>query len=126
MAGAEYKPVKFISESIEVIFDKPPLTEKKPGCPDGFVWQEKTCRIVELIREWSDFTRRGRYAKNMQPQNLRKAVRRGSFGVGRFYFQVRTDTGRIFELYYDRAVKNVDDKMGGWTLFRELEKIQQS
>lgn len=119
----ENKPAKFISENIEVIFDKPPLTEKKPGCPDGFIWQGETYRVVELLSEWSDFTRRGRYAKNMQPHNLRKAVRRGSFGVGRYYFQVRTENGQIFELYYDRAVKSVDEKMGGWTLFQEMAKI---
>jgi hypothetical protein len=119
-----YKSVQFISDTIEAIFDKPPLLEKKPGHPDGFIWQGETYRVVELISEWDDFTRRGRFAKNMQPHNMRKAVRRGSFGVGRFYFQVRTENGRIFELYYDRAVKNVDDKMGHWTLFRELEEIQ--
>ena len=120
MTEKEYKPIKFISESIEVIFDKPPLLEKKPNCPDGFIWQGKTYRIVELLSEWSDFTRRGRFSKNMQPHNMRKAVRQGSFGVGRYYFQVKMENERIFELYYDRAVKNVDDKIGSWTLFQEL------
>jgi hypothetical protein len=118
-------PISFISEDIEVLFDKPPALEKKPGCPDGFVWRGETYRVTASISEWSDFSRRGRFAKNMQPQNLRKAVRRGSFGVGRFYFRVETAQGRIYDLYYDRAPKNVDEKRGSWTLFRELKKISR-
>ncbi|HBX68365.1 MAG TPA: hypothetical protein DEH25_02985 [Chloroflexi bacterium] len=115
------KPIKFIGEEVEVVFDKPPALSKKPGCPDGFTWQEEEFRVAELLSEWSDFERRGRFARNMQPQNQRKAVRRGSFGVGRYYFQVRTSDGRTFELYYDRAPKNADDKLGRWSLYRELE-----
>ena len=115
------KPIKFIGEEVEVIFDKPPTLSKKPGCPDGFIWQGGNFRVTELLSEWSDFTRRGRFAKNMQPHNQRKAVRRGSIGVGRFYFQVKTEDGRIFELYYDRAPKSVDDKLGCWSLYRELD-----
>ena len=115
------KPIKFIGEEVDVIFDRPPTLTKKPGCPNGFIWQGETFRITELLGEWRDFTRRGRFARNMQPHNQRKAVQRGSFGVGRFYFQVQTEVGRIFELYYDRAPKSVDDKLGSWCLFRELE-----
>ena len=114
------KPIKFIGQEIEVIFDKPPALTKRPGCPDGFIWQGETFRVAKLRSEWSDFTRRGRFTRNMQPRNQRKTVRRGSIGVGRFYFQVETEDGRIFELYYDRAPKNVDDKLGRWSLFREL------
>ena len=114
------KPIKFIGQEIEVIFDKPPALSKRPGCPNGFIWKENTFRITELLSEWSDFTRRGRFAHNMKPHNQRKAARRGSIGVGRFYFQVRTEEGRIFELYYDRAPKSIDNKLGSWSLFREL------
>ena len=114
------KPVKFIGEEIEVIFKKPPTLTKRPGCPDGFIWQGETFHITESISEWSDFTRRGRFARNMQPHNQRKALRRGSIGVGRFYFLVKTDGERIFELYYDRAPKSIDDKLGSWSLFREM------
>ena len=113
-------PIHFISETIEVLFEKPPLLEKKPHCPDGFIWREKTYLVEQLISEWHDFSRRGEKARNMQPHNLRKAARRGSLGVGRYYFQVRVEDGRIFEIYYDRALKSVDDRKGGWTLFREM------
>ena len=116
------RPIRFIGKEIEVRFDKPPTLAKKPDCPDAFIWQGEEYRVVEILSQWSDFTRRGRFARNMQPHNQRKALRRGSLGVGRFYFQVRTKDGRIFELYYDRAPKNVDDKLGSWSLYRELEE----
>ena len=115
------KPIKFIGEEVEILFDKPPARSKQPGCPDGFIWQGETFRVAKLLNEWRDFSRRGRFTRNMQPHNQRKAVRRGSFGVGRFYFRVQVEGGRIFEIYYDRAPKNVDDKLGSWSLFRELE-----
>jgi hypothetical protein len=118
---SQFTPLRFIGEEIEVVFEQPPALSKKPGCPDGFLWQGETFRVIELLSEWHDYTRRGRFAKNMQPHNLRKAAQRGSLGVGRFYYRVRTEGGQVFELYYDRAPKNVDDKRGHWTLFRELE-----
>ena len=117
-------PKSFISETVEVIFDRPPMIEKTPPCPNGFIWRGETYPILELLGEWSDFQRRGRYARNMRPENIKKALRRGSIGVGRFYFQVKTEGERIFELYYDRAAKSVDDRKGEWMLFRELEETQ--
>ena len=84
------------------------------------MWGGEMYAIVELLREWRDFTRRGRMARNMQPANLRKAARRGSVGVGRFYFRVRVADGRIFDLYYDRTVLSADQRKGFWTLHQEL------
>ena len=114
------KPLRFIGEPIEVVFDEPPVLAKRPGCPDGFVWRGETYRVAELMSEWCDFTRRGKMARNMRESHLVVAATRGSLGVGRFTFRVRTDDGRIFELYYDRAPKSVDDCKGSWTLFREM------
>ena len=47
----------------------------------------------------------------------------GSLGVGRFYFRVRVDSGQIFDLYYDREIQDVDDRLGHWFLYRELGEI---
>ena len=64
-----------------------------------------------LTRWWKrfqsgpDFTRRGRFARNMQPAHAAVAAQRGSLNVGRFFFRVRVDTGQLFDLYYDRAVE---------------------
>ena len=114
------EPIQFISEDIKALYDDPPLYEKKPDCPDGFIWRGSTYRIVENIREWKDFSRRGRMARNMRPMNQRKTVRRGSIGVGRFHFRVKVSGGRIFDLYYDRAVKSADERKGDWYLHQEL------
>ena len=113
-------PLRFIGEPIEVVFDKPPVRQKAPGCPDGFVWRGETYRVVELLSAWCDFARRGKMARNMRESHLAAAASRGSLGVGRFTFRVRTDAGRVFDLYYDRAPKSVDDRKGSWTLYREM------
>lgn len=116
----EAKPLRFIDEPIEVHFDQPPMLEKKPGCPSEFVWGGETYRVVEMLSEWHDYRRKGRMAINMRPDHAATAGRRGSWGVGRDYYRVRTDSGRIFDLYYDRAPKNARDRKGGWVLFREM------
>ena len=110
----------FIAEEITAEFNERPMLEKKPGCPDRFVWREETFEVVEMLHEWHDYKRRGRMARNMQPQHASVAEQRGSWGVGRDYYRVRTAEGRIFELYFDRAPKGSDERKGAWFLYREL------
>ncbi|MBN1146984.1 MAG: hypothetical protein JXA78_07000 [Anaerolineales bacterium] len=114
------KPVRFICEVIEVHFAQAPLLEKKPGAPDGFTWRGEQFAIIEVLSEWHDYRRRGRMARNMRPTHAVVAESRGSWGVGQDYFRVRTANGRIFDLYYDRAPKDVDRRKGAWFLEREL------
>ena len=116
----EYQPLRFIGESIEVTFDTQPILEKKPGCPDTFSWRGESFRIMEIISEWVDYKRSGRMARNMAPAHASIAEHRGSWGVGRDYFQVITNDGRIFELYFDRAPKDTDRRKGAWFLYREM------
>ena len=118
----DYTPVHFFDDPIEVHFDSPPVREKAPHCPNGFTWRGQTYRVAASLSEWADFARRGRAAKNMRPEHAVVAAGRGSLNVGRYYFRVRVDTGQIFDLYYDRAMKNVDDRKGQWFVYRELEK----
>jgi hypothetical protein len=120
MISGEYKPIHFYDDAIEPVFGTAPLLEKSPGCPDGFTWNGVTYRIMEKLAEWSDFTRRGRSARNMTPAHAATAGSRGSLGVGRFYFRVKVDSGRIFDLYYDRAPKDADRRKGQWFIYREL------
>lgn len=117
----ELQPLRFLDQPIEVIFTSPPIYEKSPPCPDGFVWENRTYSIVEKLSEWTDFTRRGRAARNMRPSHAEAASGRGSLNVGRFTFRVRVNTGQIFDLTYDRAMKNVDDRKGQWLLYREMK-----
>ncbi len=117
----DYKPLHFIGALIEVQFDKEPLHKKKPDCPDRFVWNGETFNVLEKISEWNDYSRSGHMAHNMRPANMAKALRRGSWGVGRFYFRLLTDDNRVFDLYYDRAPKDAEDREGSWFLDREMD-----
>jgi len=112
-------PLSFIDESVEVVFDRPPIFSKSPPCPDAFTWRGETFPIVELLETWPDFRRRGRMSRNMQPEHASVASHRGSWGVGRFYFRVRTASGRLFDLYYDRAPESAEERMGRWFLLGE-------
>lgn len=96
------------------------MLEKKPGCPDGFSWRGIDFTITGLIQEWHDYQRRGRMARNMQPQHAAVASQRGSWGVGQDYFRVQTQDKQIFDLYYDRAPKDVDRRKGDWFIYQEL------
>ena len=116
----QFTSIHFYDDPIEVIFDRAPAREKTPDCPNGFAWEGRTYRILETLSEWSDFTRRGKFARNMRPAHAAVASTRGSLNVGRFYFRVKVETGQIFDLYYDRAMKSIDDRKGQWFLYREL------
>ena len=116
----EYQPLHFYEEPIEVIYTQSPLLEKKPACPQAFEWRGQIYTIQDLLAEWHDYKRRGRFAKNMQPQHISIASKRGSWGVGVFYFRVRTDKGEIFDIYYDRAPKESGHRKGAWFVYREL------
>ena len=117
-----YTPLHYIGVPIDVSFDEPPLLEKKPACPNGFVWGNAHYRVAAVLAEWFDYSRRGRAARNMQPQHAAVAEHRGSWGVGRHYFRVRVTEGRLFELYYDRAPKGSDQRKGAWFLVSELQE----
>ena len=112
---------RFLLDPITVAWDEPPLLEKKPRCPDRFTWLERQFEIVDLLGEWRDYRRRGRKASNMQPAHARRARLRGSRGVGRFYFRIRVEDGRVFEMYYDRAAHGSDQRKGSWFLTQELQ-----
>lgn len=115
----------FIGEPVEVVFDQPPLLEKKPHRPDGFIWRGETFHILQTVAEWQDFQRRGRMARNMQPQHAARARRIGSWGVGRYYFRVLATEGRTFDLYYDRAPHSPDQRKGIWILKGEVKTACQ-
>jgi hypothetical protein len=59
-------------------------------------------------------------ARNMRPAHAAVASGRGSLNVGRFFFRVKVNTGQIFDLYYDRAMKDLDHRKGEWFVYREL------
>jgi hypothetical protein len=115
----ELPMLHFYAEPIEVAFDKPPTYSKSPPCPSAFTWRGETYRITAMLAEWHDFRRRGRFARNMQPQHAEHATGIGSWGVGRFNFRVQAVDGRVFDIYYDRAPTDSDDRGGHWWLLGE-------
>ena len=116
----DLQPIHFYDEVIEVRFDSPPVREKAPPCPNAFTWRGEAYQVLEKLAEWSDFTRRGKMARNMQPAHAAVAASRGSLGVGRFFFRVRVDSGQVFDIYYDREIRSINDKLGHWFLYREI------
>ncbi len=120
MIDPEPKPIHFLDQHIEVSFKSPPARQKLPHCPDEFLWEGRVYKVLETLSEWTDFPRRGRFARNMQPAHAAVAAQRGSLNVGRFFFRVRVDTGQLFDLYYDRASRNADDRKGQWFVYCEL------
>ena len=110
----------FLLDPLTVSWDKPPLLEKKPRCPDRFTWHERQYEIVEVQGEWRNYGRRGRMASNMRSENARRARLRGSRGVGRFYYRVLVRGGRIYEIYFDRAAAGKILGERGWFISREI------
>lgn len=120
MSLLEPRSIHFLDQPIQVTFRTAPPRQKLPPCPDGFRWEGRDYRVEETLSEWTDFTRRSRFARNMQPAHAAVVGKRGSLNVGRFFFRVRVDTGQLFDLYYDRASKSADDRKGQWFVYREL------
>jgi hypothetical protein len=117
-------PVQFIDEPIEVTFAEPPVYEKRPPCPQAFVWRGETYQIAEMLSEEQDFNRLGKSARNIQPQHLQSATKVGSWGVGRYSFCVTVAGGRIFEIYFDRAPKDAGDRKGHWFIKGERAFVE--
>jgi hypothetical protein len=111
---------RFIGEQIEAIHRQAPTFSKRPGPPDAFIWQGRTYPVAEVLKAWHNYARRGRMAQNMRQTHLRTARLRGSWGVGRDYYRVLTDSGEVYELYYDRAPKGADHPEGAWFLLRQI------
>ena len=118
----QMKPKRFINEAVEAFFEQAPALEKKPGPPAGFIWRGERFVIVEILSEWHDYQRRGRMNRNMRPKHAGAAELRGSWGVGQDYYRVRTQDERLFDIYYDRAPKDVDRRKGAWFLDREMSE----
>ena len=118
-------PVQLIDEPIEVTFAEPPAYEKRPPCPQAFLWRGKVYPIIEVLSEEQDFNRRDRSARNMQPKHLQSATKVGSWGVGRYSFCVIVAGGQIFEIYFDRAPKDAGDRKGHWFIKGERARIEE-
>jgi hypothetical protein len=116
--------MEFYADEIEVRFEETPIVAKRPGPPAAFTWRDQEYVIVELLKEWHDYRKRGKtktfYEKERGSYWVKSGQRRGSWGVGRDYYRVRTASGEIFDIYYDRAPKG-RDRGGQWILSRRMK-----
>lgn len=113
--------MEFYSLPVEVEFDDEPLLEKKSGVPDRFSFRGRAYTIVSVEGEWHTYEAKGKTEKfygkkrgNMPEMKLRE---RGSWGVGKDYYRVKTDTGEVFVIYYDR--QPTKKKKGEWILLQK-------
>ena len=115
---------RFIGVPIQVAYDRPPALEKRPGPPDGFTWEGRDYRVAAVLREWHDYRQRGKtrafYVKERGSYRAKAAERRGSWGVGRDYYRLRTEAGEVFDIYYDRSPRGEGGRKGSWFLFRQV------
>lgn len=120
--------MEIYADEIEVRFEKEPALEKRPGLPAAFTWRGREYVIVDLLREWHDYRKRGKskafYEKERGSYRARASQRRGSWGVGRDYYRVRTAGGQVFDIYYDRAPKG-QKRIGQWILSRRLPEATE-
>jgi len=107
---------RFIDEEISVEIDREFFLKKDPPCPDRLVWRDQVIPLRALLRSWDDFSRKGRMAKNMRASHRVRAQNKGSWGVGRRYFECSGAQDAIYCFYYDRAPKDAGDKLGCWIL----------
>jgi hypothetical protein len=111
---------KFIDEPIQIYFDQPQLYEKTPNCPTGFTWRGQLYQPLEMLSTWHDFRQHTEIKNNNKSELVKQSLPSGSWGVGKFYFIVRTQDNRLFEIYFDRNPQNVIDRKGHWFLLAEL------
>jgi hypothetical protein len=116
-------PLHFIDELIQVFLPQDHLLAKTPECPVGFEWRGENFVIVSCLQEWNEFERKGKTARNMSPEHALHAAQRGSWGVGRYYYRVKVQSDRIFEIYYDRSPGHAGDRKGRWFLLGERKMI---
>jgi len=93
--------MQLYSEKIEVECRGEPLK------PVSFKWNDKEFRIEKVLRIWQDW---GFPPGSPRRKNWR--LRRH-----RTYFKVRTEDGRVFEIYLDRKAPEQT-----WVLYREIEE----
>jgi len=94
----------FIGETIEV------TTEGEVKRPAQFIWRGREYHITRIIYSWHDYA---------IPTQVRKP--RFTMRHHRNYYQVETEGGERFEMYFDRGSKRPD-----WVLLKHLGTVPTS
>ncbi len=83
------EPIKFISREIEV------TRSEQDGSPTSFTWDGVNYTIREIIATWQDWG----FSAGAPSRKTWRMRRHRNF------YQVATDDGAVYELYFDRGVK---------------------
>ena len=92
------------SEKISVTCESE--SDDSPSRPVAFTWRKQEFRIAEILSSRQDWGFPAGAPKR-KAWNLRRH---------RNYFKVRTECGRVFEIYMDRKTPELT-----WALYRELD-----
>ena len=93
--------MEFHSEQIEVV------RGGKSKEPTSFIWKRKDYKIKEILESWADW--------GFPPGSPKKKSWR--LRHHRNYYKIKTEDGKIFEIYFDRKTKKEE---GEWVLYRKI------
>ena len=117
--------MEFIGREINVTLPSGFSLEKKPPPPRAFRWKCVVHKVTEMLATWHRYGKpETRTQGGRPPYFVRSGRTQGSWGQGRVYFRVRTEEGRLFDIYYDRAPKG-QRRVGAWFLWRELSAAEE-
>ncbi|MCL6450316.1 MAG: DUF6504 family protein [Acetobacteraceae bacterium] len=106
-------------EPIEVEFPPEAAAERRAGVPVAFKWRGRRFPITRVMREWQDHGRGPGFGGGRHPAFLRGGKPAGSWGSGRDYYRVLTETGEVFDIYCDQRARG-RGREAGWTLDRKI------
>ena len=117
--------MEFIGREINVTLPNGSSLDKKPPAPRAFRWKCVVHQVTEMLATWHRYGKPEiRTQGGRPPYFVRSGRTQGSWGQGRVYFRVRTEEGRLFDIYYDRAPKG-QRRAGAWFLWRELSAAEE-
>ncbi len=105
---------RFVGCQVAVCLPPGHYPRRDPPAPLSFTLQGQVFDVLEVLQEWWDYTNLSPAQRTYRPSYHRSSARRGSFGLGRHYFRVRTSCG-VFLIYYDRR-PTPSSRGGSWVV----------
>ena len=100
----------FISQSVKPVaetMDTGRMAAGEPGLPRCFVWGKRTIEIVEVVRDWRETSR----CDHGSAEHY----------VRKHWYEVRTTTGAIMKIYFERQPRGKSQNKKRWWLFSSTE-----
>ncbi len=97
---------EFVSETIKPLegtFDTAAMTRGEPGLPAKFLWRDEEYEVLEVLEAWKET---GPCRNGSDEIYLRK-----------HWYKIRTTTGKIMTLYFERQARSKGQKKLRWWLY---------